>query len=236
MGLQETRFARIKTYQRSKHLCHKASPLNASFSSQDHMDSFTGLAGVALLITQTCPVRDLRDVTLSHASSPDILSRYLLVQRFVDSVATYIHIVYAHVQSGQRPQFFNNLPRNFDGGAHHIVMGDFNSVLSSQVDQARWQYRSRLQGRDELLDWMNDLHCELLAIAASFFSRIHKSNWYLSNRLRFRELSAFSLGIPRYFPWFSCQIWYWEHIGLSFRLGSAYVKPPVWASWMCPVW
>ena len=198
MGLQETRFARIKTYQRSKHLCHKASPLNASFSSQDHMDSFTGLAGVALLITQTCPVRDLRDVTLSHASSPDILSRYLLVQRFVDSVATYIHIVYAHVQSGQRPQFFNNLPRNFDGGAHHIVMGDFNSALSSQVDQARWQYRSRLQGRDELLYWMNDLHlvnCWQLQ-HPSFQEFTSPTGTY---RIDYVFVN-FSLGIPRYFP------------------------------------
>ena len=37
-------------------------------------------------------------------------------------------------------------------------MGDFNIVLSSQLDQARSQYRNRRQGRDELLDWMSDLH------------------------------------------------------------------------------
>ena len=99
-----------------------ASPLNTNFWSQDDMDYCTGLAGVGLLITPTCPVSDLRDVTLSHAISPDILSRYLLVQGFMDFVATYIHIVYAPVQPGQRPHFFNNLPRNFDDGAHHIVI------------------------------------------------------------------------------------------------------------------
>ena len=37
-------------------------------------------------------------------------------------------------------------------------MGDFNIVLSSQLDQARSQYRNRRQGRDKLLDWMNALH------------------------------------------------------------------------------
>ena len=72
------------------------------------MDPFTGLSGVGLLITPTCPVRDLRDVPLSHASSLDICSHYLLVQGFVNSVATYIHTVYAPVQPGQWPQFFNN--------------------------------------------------------------------------------------------------------------------------------
>ena len=37
---------------------------------------------------------------------------------------------------------------------------------------------SRGQGRDKLLDWMNDLHLVvLLAFSASCSSKIHKSNW-----------------------------------------------------------
>ena len=67
----------------------------------------------------------------------------------MDSVATYIHIVYAPVKPGQRPQLYNDLPRNFDDGAHHIVMGDFNTVLSSQPEQALSHDRSRRQGRNK---------------------------------------------------------------------------------------
>lgn len=160
MGLQETRFTGIKTFKRAKHLWHTASQLNTSFWSQDNLDSYTGHAGVGLLLTPTCPVRDLQDVTRRYATSSDLLSRYLLVQGLVDSVITYIHVVYAPVQPGQRPVFFDSLPRHFDEDAHHIVLGDFNTVLSSQLDQARSHDRARRQGREELLDWMNDLRLE----------------------------------------------------------------------------
>ena len=44
VGPQKTRFTRIKTFQRAKHLWHKPPPpLNTNFWSQYHMDSFTGL-------------------------------------------------------------------------------------------------------------------------------------------------------------------------------------------------
>ena len=76
----------------------------------------------------------------------------------VDSVDTYIHIVYAPVQPGLRSLFFASLPRHFDDEAHHIVMGEFNSVLSSQLDQARSEDWARQQGRAELLDWTTAIH------------------------------------------------------------------------------
>ena len=74
------------------------------------MDSFTGLAGVGLLLTPTCPVRDLHDVTLHYASSPNLLPLYLLVRGRVDSVSSYIHVVYATVQPGLRSSFFQPFP------------------------------------------------------------------------------------------------------------------------------
>ena len=36
-------------------------------------------------------------------------------------------------------------------------MGDFNTVLSTQLDQARSTNRALLQGRDELISWMSAL-------------------------------------------------------------------------------
>ena len=75
VGLQKTRFTRIKTFQRAKHLWHKAPPAKHQFLISISHGLFHWIAGVGLLITPTCPVRDLRDVTLSHARSPDILSR-----------------------------------------------------------------------------------------------------------------------------------------------------------------
>ena len=81
------------------------SQVSTNIWSQDNIDPLTVLTSVGLLITPTCPFCDLRGVTLFHTSSPDILSRYLLVKGVVDIVATYIHLAYAPVQPGQRLYF-----------------------------------------------------------------------------------------------------------------------------------
>ena len=117
------------SFERAKHLRQTASRPNLSFWYQDNMDSFTGLAGVGLLLTPTCPVRDLHDVTLHYASSPNLLSLYLLVRGRVDSVSSYIHVVYATVQPGLRSSFFSTLPRHFEDDSH-VFVGNSNTVFS----------------------------------------------------------------------------------------------------------
>ncbi|CAI5714449.1 unnamed protein product [Peronospora destructor] len=201
------------------------------------MDSYTGRAGVGLLLTPTCLVRDLRDVTLNYASSPDLLSRYLLLKGTMDSVVTYIHVVYAPVQPGQRPLLFTSLPRHFDDDAHHIALGDFNTVLSSQLDQARSHDRARRQGREELLDWMNELrlvdswrlqHPDVQEFTSpTGTSRIDYV--FLDYRLFCSVFQDISHD-------FRAKSGTGDHIGLSFRFGSTYFKPPGRAPWKCPSW
>ena len=55
------------------------------------------MAVVGFLITPTYPVRDRLDFTLRYTSYAQLLSRYLLVQGRIDSVSTYIHVVYVPV-------------------------------------------------------------------------------------------------------------------------------------------
>ncbi|KAF4032795.1 Reverse transcriptase (RNA-dependent DNA polymerase) [Phytophthora infestans] len=98
------------------------------------MTTYTGQADVGLLLTPSCPVRNLQDVTRRHVSSSDLMPRYLLVRGALDSVATYIHVVYAPVQPSQRAEFFATLPRTFEDDSHHIVLGDLNTVLSKPAD------------------------------------------------------------------------------------------------------
>ena len=157
VGLQETRFTRMQSFDRFKYLWRTASRINSSFWSQDNMTSFTGLAGVGLLITPTCSIRDLHDVTSRYVSSALLLFRYVLVAGTLDSICTYIHIIYAPASPEHRPQFFSVLPRHFEDDALHISVGDFNTVLVTQLDQARSTNPARLQGRDELLSWVSAL-------------------------------------------------------------------------------
>ena len=91
------------------------------------MTTFTGHAGVGLLTTP-CPIRDLRDVTSRYASSPNLNSRYLLISGTLNSVSTYIHIVYAPVQPNERAQFFSALPRHFDEDANQEKIVFFYSI------------------------------------------------------------------------------------------------------------
>ena len=160
-----------------KYLWQTASRLNSSFWSQDNMTSFSGLAGVGLLITPTCPIRDLHDVTSRYVSSALLLFLYVSVAGTLDSIRTYIHVIYAPASPKHRPQFFSALPRHFEDDAHHIVMGDFNTVLSTQSDQARSTNRARLQGRDELLSWMSALRLvDPWRLQHPDVSRVHRSD------------------------------------------------------------
>ncbi|KAI9916737.1 hypothetical protein PsorP6_016962 [Peronosclerospora sorghi] len=133
--LKETRFTGLKSFKRSKFLWKKTSQLNSSFWSQDNMrTSYTGHSGVGLLLTPSVPLHNPRDVTKEYFSTSDILERYLIVHGKIDSVDTYIHVVYAPAQPSQRKHFFSSLPRYFDDDSLHIVVIDFNTVLSRYLD------------------------------------------------------------------------------------------------------
>ena len=201
------------------------------------MTSFSGLAGVGLLITPTCPIRDLHDVTSRYVSSALLLSRYVLVAGTLDSIRTYIHVIYAPASPEHRPQFFSALPRHFEDDAHHIVMGDFNTVLSTQLDQARSTNRARLQGRDELLSWMSALrlvvpwrlqHPDIQEFTGP--TRASRIKYLFVNYGLFR--SVFNTVSHD----FKAQSGTGDHIGLSFRLDSTTFTPPGRAPWKCPSW
>ncbi|CAI5708354.1 unnamed protein product [Peronospora farinosa] len=113
-----------------------------------------------------------------------------------------------------------SLPRHFEDDAHHIVMGDFNTVFSSQLDQARFHDQARQQGREELLDWLNDLRLV--------------DAWRLQNP----DLQEFTSPtvFQDIFHDFRAKSGTEDHIGLTFRLGSTCLKPPGRAPWKCLAW
>lgn len=113
---------------------------------------YTGQAGVGILLTPTCPVQDLQDIAETQVSDPNTLSRYLVLQGTLDGSPTYIHAVYAPVNATDRPNFFNSLPRQYEENVIHMVLGDFNTVFSTQLDQTQTNNRARREGRQELLE------------------------------------------------------------------------------------
>ncbi|KAI9913876.1 hypothetical protein PsorP6_006468 [Peronosclerospora sorghi] len=151
VGLQETRFTGLKSFMRAKFLWKKSSQLNSSFWYQENMNSYTGQSGVGLLHTPSVPLHN-------PLITSDILERYLIVHGKIDSVDTYIHVVNASAQPSHRKRFFSSLPRYFHDDSQHIVVSDFNTVLSRHLDQDRSERRARAQGREELLQWIYDLH------------------------------------------------------------------------------
>ena len=120
------------------------------------MTSFTGLAGVGSLITPTCKIRDLHDFFLLHQFCSDSLP--LCIGCGNSGLNLYLHSCHiCPCLPETPPAIFSALPRHFKDDDHHIVMGDFNTVLTTRFDQACSTNRSRLQGRDELLSWMSAL-------------------------------------------------------------------------------
>ncbi|RQM18515.1 hypothetical protein DD237_008404 [Peronospora effusa] len=126
---------------------------------------------------------------------------------------------------------------HFEEDAHHIVMGDFNTVLSSQLDQARSHDQARQQGREVLLDWLNDLRLvdtwrlqnPDLQIFTSPTGASRIDYVFVDYRLYrsvFQDISHD----------FRAKSGTGDHIGLSFRLRSTCFKPPGRAPWKCPAW
>lgn len=237
VGVQETKFTGVQGFKRAKHLWKRASQLNSSFWSQDNTNNYSSQAGVGLLLTPTCPIQDLEDQTTQYVSSTELLRRYLVVRGTLDSVATYIHVVYAPVQPTQRAQFFNSLPRHFDAESHHIVLGDLNTVLSSQLDQANHADRNRIQGREELLSWMADLHLiDAWRLQNPDLQEFTSPN--RSSRIDYVLVSSrlFHSAFQEVQHDFRQSAGQGDHCGIRFRLGSAILRPNSRAPWRCPEW
>ncbi|CAH0490614.1 unnamed protein product [Peronospora farinosa] len=88
---------------------------------------------------------------------------------------------------------------------------------TSQLDQARSHDQARQQGREELLDWLNDLRLV--------------DAWRLQNP----DLQEFTSPTDIFHD-FRAKSGTEDHIGLTFRLGSTCLKPPGRAPWKCLAW
>lgn len=105
IALQETKFTTPHRLKRANYLWSQASAFNTGFWSQNNCIDYTGRAGVGLLITPTCPIKNIQDITPQYASTQEILHRYLLLEGTVEGQKVYIHIIYAPVDPASRPSF-----------------------------------------------------------------------------------------------------------------------------------
>lgn len=236
VALQETKLTSQERKKRVSHLWEEASRFNQSFWSQDNCSHYTGHAGVGLLTTPTCPIKNLQDKTTSYTSAPDVLHRYLLLQGSVGDTRVFVHVVYAPVEPTERPAFFRQLPRLFDDEDTHVVLGDLNTVLSAHKDQVQ-PNRTRLQGREELVEWMLDLRVidawrAYHPQAREFTSPTRSSRIdyaLLSARLCTTELRQIEHDYKNRYN-------NADHAGIAFRLGVDRLRPATRAPWRCPEW
>ena len=133
--------------------------------------------------------------------------------------------------------FFPALPRHFEDDVHQIFMGDFNTFLSSQLDQVRSINRDRLQGRDELLSWMSALRL------VDPWRLQHPDVQEFTGPTRafcidylFVDYGLFRSVFHTVFHDLKAQFGTGDRIGISFRLGSNIYKPPMPCVLECPPW
>uniref|UniRef100_K3WT01 Endonuclease/exonuclease/phosphatase domain-containing protein n=1 Tax=Globisporangium ultimum (strain ATCC 200006 / CBS 805.95 / DAOM BR144) TaxID=431595 RepID=K3WT01_GLOUD len=98
IALQETKFTNPANLKRADFLWKKLSSFNTAFWSHDHSNMYTGQAGVSILLTPTCPVQDIQDITETQVSDSNTLSRYPVLQGILDGSPAYIHTVYTQVK------------------------------------------------------------------------------------------------------------------------------------------
>ncbi|KAF1327265.1 Pollike protein, partial [Globisporangium splendens] len=237
IALQETKFTNPANLKRADFLWRKSSSFNTAFWSHDHSDMYTGQAGVGILLTPTCPVQDIQDITETQVSDPNTLSRYLVLQGILDGSPAYIHAVYAPVNPTDRPSFFDSLPRQFEDNAIHLALGDFNAVFSTQLDQAQTNNRARREGRQELLEWMQALNL----FDAWRLQNPHVREFTSPNRsarIDFVLLSSdiFNRQLKQLKHDWKHQPNKADHCGIEFTLGSELFKPRTRAPWRCPSW
>jgi exonuclease III len=237
IALQETKFTSAQKLKRVDHLWRQTSVFNTSFWSQSNCTTSTGQAGVGILLTPTCPIKNIQGVTQKIASNQALFHRYLLLQGSLGDERIFIHVVYAPVDPTARPQFFQKLPTDFPYESSHLVLGGFNTVFSVSLDQAQTSNRARQQGREELLTWMADLglvdawraHNPMVRE----FTGPHRSSRidfvFMSESLCTNQLNMISYDFSSCFN-------NADHAGIEFHLGIQHFRPHKRAPWRYPEW
>uniref|UniRef100_K3WWU7 Endonuclease/exonuclease/phosphatase domain-containing protein n=1 Tax=Globisporangium ultimum (strain ATCC 200006 / CBS 805.95 / DAOM BR144) TaxID=431595 RepID=K3WWU7_GLOUD len=164
----------------------------------------------------------IQDITETQVSDRNTLSRYLVLQGTLDGSPAYIHAVYAPVNPTDRPSFFDSLPRQFEENAIHMALGDFNTVFSTQLDQAQTNNRARREGRQELLEWMQALNLfDAWRLQNPMFANLRVPTEVLLKQLKHDWKHQPNKA---------------DHCGIEFTLGSELFKPRTRAPWRCPSW
>ena len=194
------------------------------------------------MVSNACPIKNLTDVTATHAIDPLLTNRYLVLVGDLAGQQVYIHVVYAPVNSSvhhqNRVAFFNSLPRTFPSNSMHIVCGDFNSTLDPSLDELHPSSRFS-HSRPELLLWLSEL--ELVDVwrhthpSATVFS-----NPMHTNRLDYVFISSTAVHtltttvryhVDRYGLYFHS-----DHAPVEFFISVPHYTPRRPPPWRCPPW
>lgn len=164
-------------------------------------------------------------------------NNYLLLQGNINDLIINIHVVYAPVNGTHRPLFFQTLPRDFPESQLHIVLGDFNTVLSAELDQIISTNRSRLQGRQDLSDWMLDLN-----LVDAWRLQNPKGLEYTSPNQRSRidmillSTTIFTKYLQNILHIYSSNMMGADHNGITVHLATTIIANQEQAPWKCPEW
>ncbi|TDH72018.1 uncharacterized protein CCR75_000126 [Bremia lactucae] len=154
IAFQETKLTNMDSQAKNDYFLHAADAQASVFWSNQHTNLYQNRNGVALVFSGAHPFHNLNDVTQQYSVDPLLNNRYLVVAAQLGSIQLYFHVIYGPVLSSDRSNFFQALPRNFDDSAYHLVLGDFNITMDSDLDQARSSISYHNNGRPELFDWM----------------------------------------------------------------------------------
>ena len=111
------------------------------------------VGGVAILLSARACDRLTNRQIINSPSEPH---RYLAISATLNDEVIYIHTVYAPVHRQDRPGFFNSLTIPTIPGSH-IIGGDFNCVLDTQIDTIG-DHNIASYGSAELITWVTSLN------------------------------------------------------------------------------
>ena len=151
IAFQETKLTNEDSQAKNDYFLHAADSQASVFWSNQNTNSYQNKHGVALVFSGAHPFDSLNDVTQQYTVDPLLTNRYLVVAAQLRSIQLYFHVIYGPVLSNEQSKFFDALPRNFDDSAHHLVLGDFNITMDSELDQARSSISYHSNGRPDFL-------------------------------------------------------------------------------------